>query len=146
MPRRGYVSITIRKETWEKLQKLKSYLSATTYDELVDKIYEFLIKSKFEDVLQKISEIESRVTTMSRDVEKIYEHDKLIDSLMSEIEVLKTQLSRVQAKLELIEKRGITIEVYLGGEDRIINSQDACDFFQDSSIVYYIKDVGHSLI
>ena len=106
MPRRGYVSITIRKETWEKLQKLKSYLSATTYDELVDKIYEFLIKSKFEDVLQKISEIESRVTTMSRDVEKIYEHDKLIDSLMSEIEVLKTQLSRVQAKLELIEKRG----------------------------------------
>ena len=49
-------------------------------------------------------------------------------------------------KLKELIERGITIEVYLGGEDKIINSQDACDFFQDSSIVYYIKDVGHSLI
>ena len=48
-------------------------------------------------------------------------------------------------KLEEINKRGITIEVYIGEEDKIILSKEAFKFFADSTITYYIKGVGHCL-
>ncbi len=48
-------------------------------------------------------------------------------------------------KLQLIVNKGIDIEVYLGTEDKIINSKKACEFFKDFSEVYYIKEKGHIL-
>ncbi len=48
-------------------------------------------------------------------------------------------------KLEKLQKRGITIEVILGGEDKIIDANEAKDFFQKYAITYYIKDANHLL-
>ncbi len=98
MPRRGYVSITIRRETWEKLQKLKIYLGAMTYDELIDKIYMMLIRNSENANAQSSSE----------SLEKIYELEKLIDNISVELELLKSQLSKISAKVEVLEKKNRT--------------------------------------
>ncbi len=47
--------------------------------------------------------------------------------------------------LELI-KRGVTIEVFIGGMDRIIDSKIAFDFFSKITTTYLLKDRGHILI
>jgi len=62
----------------------------------------------------------------------------------SELESLLTYNWDIK-KLEEINKRGITIEVYIGAEDKIILSKDAFEFFANSTIAYYIKGVGHCL-
>lgn len=49
-------------------------------------------------------------------------------------------------KLEHLISQGIKIEVYLGEEDKIINSSLARDFFKSCQCeVYFIKNVGHLL-
>lgn len=48
-------------------------------------------------------------------------------------------------KLIKINKLGIDIEVYLGEKDKIIDSQQAKNFFQEFATIYYIKDKGHLL-
>jgi hypothetical protein len=45
---------------------------------------------------------------------------------------------------ELIEK-GVKIEVYLGGKDKIIDALKAKEFFEKFATVYYIKEKGHLL-
>ncbi len=50
-----------------------------------------------------------------------------------------------EEKLKQLANRGTKIEVYLGDEDRIINSTKAKDFFIKYATVYYIKEVGHIL-
>ncbi len=46
--------------------------------------------------------------------------------------------------LELLD-RGTKIEVYLGGRDKIIQSQEAFDFFSALTTTYLIKKAGHIL-
>ena len=46
---------------------------------------------------------------------------------------------------KLIEK-GTRIEVYLGSEDKIIDSNKALEFFREFAEVYFIKGVGHILL
>ncbi len=49
-------------------------------------------------------------------------------------------------KLKEIKDRGIMIEVFLGSEDKIINSDKAFEFFSNNSVItYLIKKVGHIL-
>lgn len=48
-------------------------------------------------------------------------------------------------KLDKIKKRGIEIEVYLGGDDKIIDSLHVKEFFQEFATIYYIKNKGHRL-
>ncbi len=48
-------------------------------------------------------------------------------------------------KLRELQKRGIEIEVYLGSEDKIINTKVAYEFFKNISTIYFIKKVGHTL-
>ena len=48
-------------------------------------------------------------------------------------------------RLKALQKRGVEIEIFLGGKDRIINSQKAYEFFKDFATIYFIKDVGHIL-
>ena len=50
-----------------------------------------------------------------------------------------------EEKLQKILDKGIKIEVYLGGVDKIIDASKAKDFFKDFATVYYIKEKGHLL-
>ena len=48
-------------------------------------------------------------------------------------------------KLSEVLKKGTQIEVYLGGRDRIINSDEAFTFFSSLTTSYLIKKAGHLL-
>ena len=48
-------------------------------------------------------------------------------------------------KLQMLRERNITIEVYVGEEDTIINSLHVKNFFVPYASVYYFKRVGHIL-
>jgi hypothetical protein len=48
-------------------------------------------------------------------------------------------------KLQALKDKGIEIETYLGGEDKIIDSKEALEFFRKFGDVYFIKDAGHIL-
>ncbi len=50
-----------------------------------------------------------------------------------------------EKKIERLLKRGITIEVILGGNDKIIDACSALDFFKRVTSTYYIKDANHIL-
>ena len=45
----------------------------------------------------------------------------------------------------MLVKRNIQIEIYIGGRDRIIDTQQALEFFKQFGEVYYIKNKGHIL-
>ena len=47
--------------------------------------------------------------------------------------------------LQALVNSKIKIEVYLGFEDKIINSNETSEFFKEFADVYYIKNVGHIL-
>ncbi len=49
------------------------------------------------------------------------------------------------AQLQEICHKGVKIEVYLGGEDKIIDAQSARGFFKEVSTLTYIKDANHFL-
>ena len=46
--------------------------------------------------------------------------------------------------LELIN-REITIEVFIGGKDKIVNSIDSFNFFSNITTTYLLKNLGHIL-
>jgi hypothetical protein len=72
---------------------------------------------------------------------KIVEHtDTTIDELR---ELLEYEWDLEDFK-ELIE-RGVKIEVYLGGQDRIIDVNAAKELFLEVATVTYIKDANHFL-
>ena len=49
-------------------------------------------------------------------------------------------------KLAALVERGVRIEVYLGGKDRITDPDAAKRFFQPYATVYYVKEAGHLLL
>ena len=48
-------------------------------------------------------------------------------------------------KLEELLNRGMTIEVFIGDEDQIIESKEAISFFKDITTLYTVKKSGHLL-
>ncbi len=68
----------------------------------------------------------------------------LDDGSIEELEELLTYQWEKDA-LVLLKNRGIKIEVFLGNEDKIINSKDAFDFFSKYATTYLIKKAGHLL-
>ncbi len=50
-----------------------------------------------------------------------------------------------RSRLDKLRRRGVEIEVYLGGEDKIIDSKTAYEFFREFATVYFIKSGGHIL-
>jgi len=48
-------------------------------------------------------------------------------------------------KIQEVIARGVKIEVYLGGADKIIQSDKAFEFFSSLTLTYLIKDAGHLL-
>jgi len=70
-----------------------------------------------------------------------------IEEAPTTIEALK-ELLFFQWSLEDMQKlsmAGISIEVYLGGCDNIINTHKARTFFKEVATVIYIKDANHML-
>ena len=47
--------------------------------------------------------------------------------------------------LRTLQKRGVCIEVFLGGKDKIIDADAAYDFFAPLATTYFIKEAGHLL-
>ncbi len=47
--------------------------------------------------------------------------------------------------LEQINKKGTRIEVYLGGEDHVVNADTVREFFRQYAAVYLIKKANHFL-
>lgn len=50
-----------------------------------------------------------------------------------------------EEKLQQLLKKGTRIEVFLAGNDAIIDSCEAYTFFKAFTTVYFIKDLGHIL-
>ena len=48
-------------------------------------------------------------------------------------------------KLKALQDKGIKIEVYLGSEDKIINTQNVKEFFLPYANTYMINNAGHTL-
>ncbi len=63
----------------------------------------------------------------------------------NELESLLTYIWDRDKIIELID-RGVTIEVFIGGEDKIVNSQKSFEFFCELTTTYLIKDAGHLLL
>ena len=50
-----------------------------------------------------------------------------------------------EKKLQKLLDKNIKIEIYLGGNDKIIDSKEALEFFKNFGEVYFIKEKGHIL-
>lgn len=63
------------------------------------------------------------------------------------IEELEELLTYVwdEEKLQKLVDRGTIVEVYLGADDKIIDSLKVKEFFQKFATIYYIKEKGHLL-
>lgn len=70
--------------------------------------------------------------------------DNLTDGIYEELEELLTYVWDREKILEL-KKRGVIIEVFLGGEDKIVSSKDSFDFFSEITTTYFFKNYGHLL-
>ena len=68
----------------------------------------------------------------------------LSEGSIEELDALLSYHWEREQILELIN-RGITIEVFMGECDKIVNSQKSFEFFSELVSVYYIKNVGHLL-
>lgn len=73
---------------------------------------------------------------------------KIVEHAKSSIEELEELLHYEWEKDELRElvRSGVKIEVYLGGEDRIIDVERAREFFLEVATVTYIKEANHFLL
>ena len=66
-------------------------------------------------------------------------------TVLEELEELLMYKWDLRALKELRE-RGIVIEVYLGGEDKIVDAAITKEFFKEVATVSYIKDGNHFLL
>ena len=48
-------------------------------------------------------------------------------------------------RLEELNQKGVTIELFLGAEDKIVRSDEVLEFFDGVSISYLFKSAGHIL-
>jgi len=71
--------------------------------------------------------IVERSTTVIDELEELLEYEWNLDTLRT------------------LNSKGINIEVYLGGEDAIVDTEVAKEFFKDVATVTFIKDANHFL-
>ncbi len=89
------------------------------------KIYlKSFIKSCFLPYVEKDIQLSS---SSSKELENLINFEWSIDELLQ------------------LENKGVNIEVYLGGEDNIVDSKEAREFFIYVSTVTYIKQANHFL-
>lgn len=72
---------------------------------------------------------------------------KIVENIQTNVDELEELLTYewIGSELESVSKKGVIIEVYLGGKDEIVDALDAKDFFIKYSTVTYIKDANHFL-
>jgi hypothetical protein len=72
---------------------------------------------------------------------------KKVEHIPTSVEELKELLAFEWPleRLRYIHSEGVKIEVYLGGQDKIIESAAARDFFLEIATITYIKDANHFL-
>lgn len=63
---------------------------------------------------------------------------------IDELEALLSYVWEREKILELIE-RGISIEIFMGAEDKIVDSKKSFEFFSELTTVYLFKEKGHLL-
>ena len=68
----------------------------------------------------------------------------LVPGTAGELEALLTYPWE-REKLETVQRRGIRLEIYLGGRDRIVDAAKAHDFFKNYGESWYFKTYGHLL-
>ena len=74
--------------------------------------------------------------------------ERSISNAQSSIDELDELLHFIWDKEEFyrLKDSGVKIEVYLGGEDKIIDIEGAREFFLEVATVTYIKDANHFLL
>jgi len=80
----------------------------------------------------------------------VYPSDIALDEYISrgsysELESLLTYIWD-RDKIQKLIDRGVTIEVFIGGEDKIVSSQQNFEFFCELTTTYMIKGAGHLLL
>lgn len=79
----------------------------------------------------------------------VYPSSLKLDSCLTQgrVEELEELLSYSWDSDKILEllKRGVTIEVFMGEEDKIVDSKRSFEFFSKLVPCYYIKGVGHLL-
>ncbi|MBN2721288.1 MAG: pimelyl-ACP methyl ester esterase BioV [Campylobacterales bacterium] len=88
--------------------------------------------------------IQNFLTNISLPNSKIDLEKYISDGSIQQLEKLLTY-EWDEDMLISLNNRGIKIEVFLGEEDRIIDSKSALDFFSKYSTTYLIKKAGHLL-
>jgi pimeloyl-ACP methyl ester carboxylesterase len=68
----------------------------------------------------------------------------LTSNQYEELENLLSYVWDEEKILELIE-RGVTIEVFMGEDDKIVNTEKSYEFFSKLTTVYLLKNRGHLL-
>jgi pimeloyl-ACP methyl ester carboxylesterase len=63
---------------------------------------------------------------------------------VEELESLLTYVWSEDKFRELLD-RGVSIEVFIGGKDKIVNTQESFDFFKKLTTTYLLKNEGHLL-
>ena len=63
---------------------------------------------------------------------------------IDELESLLTYTWDKERFLELLD-RGVIIEVFIGGLDKIVNSKESFEFFSEFAMTYFLKESGHLL-
>jgi len=70
--------------------------------------------------------------------------DNVTDGTYNELEDLLSYVWDRDKILEL-QQRGVVIEVFLGGRDKIVDSKMSLEFFSDLTTTYFFKEYGHLL-
>ena len=70
--------------------------------------------------------------------------DNVLNGTYEELEHLLSYVWDRDKILEL-QQRGVEIEVFLGGRDKIVNIKDSLIFFSDITTTYLFKELGHIL-
>ncbi len=70
-----------------------------------------------------------------------------VEHIETNSEELKELLYYIWNKKDfiLLKEKGVKVEIYLGGKDKIIDVQNAREFFRDVGTLTYVKNANHFL-
>jgi len=135
-------------------QALEYSLASTT--SRIDKII-LLSPAFFQSSSPSFIRVQERYFNTNRDqyIEQFYSNvsypvgSSMIEHFKSQgtAQELKELLTYLwdEEKLKILINRGIDIEVFVGGMDKIVDTEKCLDFFSKICTVYLIKNAGHLL-
>lgn len=106
-----------KQEKFKRLQELSYKKSKDKY------LQQFLLGCFAPYSLEKVEQVE----TTSEELHELLNYEWILNDLVA------------------LKNKGVAIEVYLGGEDKIIDIQGAQDFFLEVATISYIKSANHFL-